>query len=204
MNNEIKVYGEAFLAVAPNEASISLGVVTENASLSVAQAENATTMANVIQAIKALGVPENNIQTTRYTIFPQYDFVDGVQQFRNFRVEHVINVTVNNLEAIGTIIDTSVNNGANIINDIRFTVTNTSDIYNDLLTMALQNADEKAQTIAQTIGVTTPIFPVTITEMTNRTQSSNPELFMAKQATTIQPGEVTLEATVLVTYMYNL
>lgn len=204
MNNEIIVHGEATLSIPPTLATITIGVVTENETLSLAQSENASTMTQVIHSLIQIGIPENNIQTSRYTIFPQYDFVGGVQQFRNFRVEHNITITTDQLELVGTIIDTSVGNGANIVNEITFSSTNTSAIYNEILTLAIQDAYQKGNTIAAAIGVTSPIIPVKIMEGATNSNGLQPELFMVKQATPIQPGEITVAAKVIVHFTYKI
>lgn len=203
MKNEIKVIGEATLSVPPNIATITVGVVTENETLSIAQSENAATMTKVIESLIQIGIRENDMQTSQYTIFPQYDFVDGIQQFRNFRVQHNLSITTDQLEKIGTIIDTSVQNGANIIDHITFSTTNMTVIYNELLIHAIQDAYQKGNTIANAIGVTSPITPVNIIETTTNSQGVTHELFMVKQATPIQQGELTVTAQVIVHFTYK-
>jgi uncharacterized protein YggE len=57
----------------PDRAEIQVGVETENADVQVAQSQNAERMTNVTNAMKALGIPEDHLTTTGYTVTPVYD-----------------------------------------------------------------------------------------------------------------------------------
>ena len=69
---------------------------------------------------------------------PQYDYVEGRQVFRGYEVINSINVTIKNIEQVGTVIDTAVRNGVNQVSNIRFTVENEHIPYQEALSLALR------------------------------------------------------------------
>lgn len=204
--NRIEVTGEGTVSVAPNKAIIVLGVVTENVSLTVAQKENASAVANIIDALMKLTVPKENIQTAQYSSDIQYDYEDGKQMFRGYKVTHLLQVTVDNVDQTGLVVDTAVRNGANTVSNIQFTLANPEIAYNKALSAAIKNSQFKAATIAQTLGVTLHPIPTLVQEI-SRTEQPIPypaaKLYSTGEATPIQPGELKISASVKVDFTYN-
>ena len=91
------VYGSSNLSVKPNIAEIQLGVEVRNLELTIAQQENARLIQQVIQALGNLGVSPDNIQTIDYQIYPLYDYVDGIQQFRGYQVTQMLSIRVEDI-----------------------------------------------------------------------------------------------------------
>ncbi|MGM9955134.1 MAG: SIMPL domain-containing protein [Peribacillus sp.] len=200
----LKVSGSETLQAAPDQAAITLGVITEDEDPQKAQQANSQSIARVIAGLKSIGISEDQLKTSEYRIDPQYDYVGGKELFKNYKVHYIIQVQTTEIEAIGIIIDTAVSNGANSISSIRFSLSTPEVYYNQALSLALKNAYEKALSMARTIGVTLNPIPTLVEEMSETTP---PVLFQTssytKAATTpIQPGELNITATVRVEYTY--
>lgn len=200
----LKVSGSETLQAAPDQAAITLGVITEDEDPRKAQQANSQSIARVIAGLKSIGISEDQLKTSEYRIDPQYDYVGGKELFKNYKVHYIIQVQTTEIEAIGIIIDTAVSNGANSISSIRFSLSTPEVYYNQALSLALKNAYEKALSMARTIGVTLNPIPTLVEEMSETTP---PVLFQTssytKAATTpIQPGELNITATVRVEYTY--
>lgn len=203
----IEVTGEGTVSATPNRAIIVLGVITENPSLAAAQRENASTVTNVINALLRLNIPREQIQTVTYRIEIQYDYKEGTQIFKGYRVTHLLQVTIDRVEQTGLVVDTAVSSGANIVSSIQFTIANPEITYNQALSAAIQNAQNKSGTIARTLGVTLVRTPVKITEETRVMEPPTP--FQASLLATgagvptpIQPGELKINAVVRVQFTY--
>lgn len=204
-HHNLIVNGEGMIQAAPDQATITLGVRTENVDPAIAQQENAILIANVLTALAALGIPDEHIKTTDYRIEPQYDFKDGKEFFRTYNVTHMIEIQTNQIDKVGSIVDTAVKNGANSVSNVRFSLSNPELVYNQALSISLKNAYQKAMAITQTIRTTLDPIPLKVTELTGE---SMPVLFQANvyskaAATPIQPGELTITARVQVEYQYN-
>lgn len=201
---KIIVIGNGEIAVEPDIAVVQLEVVTVNEQLSEAQRENAIVMNNVIQSLLRLGIPRENIQTVSYTIFPKYDYVNGVQIFRGYEVSNAISVKITDIQQVGRVIDTAVENGANRVSNIQFTVEDTERYKQEAIVRALRNAQLKARTIATALQLPTEPQPVRIVE---EQQGGQPVPFQtyakAEQTTTpIEPGQIVITATLRVEFQY--
>jgi len=204
--NEIRVTGEGILAVQPDKAEVTVGVITESMELVEAQSANSQTTTQVIQALKGINIADKDIQTVDYSIYPLYDYIDGKQTFKGYKVEHRLLVTVRDISKVGLVVDTAVRNGANSISNIRFSVSDSNRLYQQALSMALNSALEKASTIAHTIQVRLVHTPILVKEGTTSQKEPIPfaESPFVKGASTtpIEPGRLEIRATVTAVYNY--
>ncbi len=204
-NKRIKVSGEGKISVSPDQVNITLGAMTEKRSLQEAQQENTIIISNVLSALIDLGIPKENIQTVIYRIDPLYDYKDGMQIFRGYRVNHQLQVKIDNIELTGQVVDLAVSQGANTVSNIEFTVAQPEAYYNEALKIALHNAYAKAITLTSQLPVTLNPIPFKIEEFSIRTSPPVPfaqPLLAKAEATPIQPGEITISATIIVNYLY--
>ncbi|WP_285768024.1 SIMPL domain-containing protein [Peribacillus sp. SI8-4] len=200
----LKVSGSETLQAAPDQATLTLGVMTENEDPQQAQQANSQAIANVIASLKSAGIPEEHMKTSEYRIDPQYDYIDGKELFKNYKVQHIIQVQTTDIEKIGILLDTAVKSGANTVTSIRFSLSNPEAYYNQALSLALNNAYEKALSMAQTIGISLNPIPNQVDEVS---ETAAPMLYQASSfakmaATPIQPGELNITASVRVEYTY--
>jgi uncharacterized protein len=205
--NRLTVTGEGSVSAVPDQAMITIGVITENMNLSTAQRENAAKTSSVINALMSLGIPQQDIQTSSYRIEPQYNYENGQQTFRGYRVEHQLQVTVKDISKTDQVIDQAVASGANSISSIQFTVSNPDAFYNQALTAAIQNAQQKAVAMARALQVTLQPVPIVVQEL-SQPLPPIPVPFQAATlaqgaGTPIQPGENKITATVKIEYTYS-
>ena len=198
------VIGIGNQSVAPDIANIQLEVSTENMELTQAQQENATIMSQVIQALLNLGINREDIKTASYNIIPQYDYIEGRQVFRGYQVINAITVKITNIEQVGNVIDVAVQNGANRVSNIQFTVDKEELEYQKALSLALQNALVKAQTIANTMQLQLDPTPIKIVEEFREAPIPYQRFAAVETAasTPIEPGQITINATVNVQFQY--
>lgn len=205
-NKCLKVSGEGTISVSPNQVNITIGAITEKKSLQEAQIENTVIISNVLSAIIELGIPKENIQTVMYRIDTLYDYKDGIQLFRGYRVDHQLQVKIDDLDKTGLVVDHAVSQGANTVSNIEFTVAHPEAYYNEALKFALQNAYLKALTLTAQLAVNLNPIPYKIEELSKRTSPPVPysqPLMAHVEATPIQPGEITISATIIVDYLYG-
>ncbi|SHM72818.1 SIMPL domain-containing protein [Gracilibacillus kekensis] len=203
-NRNVKVYGTGKILVEPDAAEVHMGVVTQNLEATIAQQENARIVQQVIQSLEELGIPKENIQTTDYSIFPQYDYVNNLQQFKGYQVTNMLAVTVS-INLIGEVIDTAIANGINRMTDITFAVTNQEAYYQRALQLALYNAYNKAETISQTLRASLDPTPVTTLEQPTMQPPTPYKLVSGTEmvggiATPIEPGRIEIEARIEICY----
>lgn len=195
--------GEGSVLVQPDMAQIVLGVETENKVLREAQSENAQKISTIIQALRNIGIQEEHIQTDNFTIFPMYDFLDGKQVFRGYRVEHLLRVTVIDIKKIGLVVDTAVENGANRVSNIIFQISNSEGLYQNAIQKAVSDAVQKANTIASQLQIELNPIPIRIIEESKFIEGPVPfsqSQMVKSSATEIQPGREEIKAVVTATF----
>ncbi|MCU0630406.1 MAG: SIMPL domain-containing protein [Methanoregulaceae archaeon] len=192
----------------PDRAQISLAVETENVDVKAAQAENAAIMTKVMDALKAAGIPRDALKTTGYTIYPVYDDIRfPAQKIKAYHVTNTLTVTLHDVSRTGEVIDIGVANGINQANSIQFLLSDEQAqvIRTEALKEATARAAADAQTVATALGVN-----ITAVKTVDVGQGYTPVLFQnyakndmasGSAPTPIQPGEVTVTASVTVTYL---
>lgn len=200
----VKVTGEASLQLMPDQAILTLGVHTENKDPKIAQQENAVTISQMIQALKNIGISEDNMKTSHYRVNPQYHYEHGKVFLQHYRVEHMFQIHTNDISQVGTILDTAVSNGANIVSNVSFSLANPAYYYNQALNQALQIAYAKAQALTKDLGVHLNPIPVSIEEVS---APPTPVVFQMSEftkasPTPFTPGQLEMTATVIAKYTY--
>ena len=151
----IAVNGEGSVKVKPDIAYLSLGVQTKNSNAKVAQTENATKMNSIMSSLRQLGIKEDDVQTTQYSIYPnhQYNPSTGKSTIDGYTVQNMVRVIIRDINSVGTVIDTVAKNDSNVINGIEFGLADSSKYYIEALTNATKDAKSKADAIAKAIDV---------------------------------------------------
>ena len=131
----VSVSGHGQVNVPPDTASVSIGIDVIQPTLVEAQ-EQATAQATaVIEALKAAGIADEDIQTAFFnvTILRDYDPAAAVAatpesehaeptQITGFEILNQLQVTVRDTDLLGALLDEAVNAGANSINGVTFSV----------------------------------------------------------------------------------
>lgn len=206
-NNSIRVTGKGEVSVKPDQALLSLGVVVEDMKVQNAQQQNAIISNKMIEALKSIGINQEDIETSSYSIERIVDYQDSQQVFRGYRVSHIFQVTVKDLSSVGRVIDVATENGANIVQNVSFVVSNPEPYYAEALQKATLNAKFNAENIAKAIGVTISNIPVWVVE--ESFQILRPQYASTMQGavmgatTPIQQGQVKITASVQALFNYG-
>lgn len=203
--NLLRLEGSGSVMAPPDLANIFLGVISEDNKLTEAQLENTEKMNSVINSILQLGVSEKNIKTENYSVDPQYDFVEGKQIFRGYRVTSNIRVTVSNMGTIGKIIDKAIESGANVVYNVNFSLSDRDIYYRKALSLALEDAVEKAKSIEKTLDVVVNATPVEIVEVGGENFQPREAYSIKAPAsqTPIMSGQIEVTAKVNVSFRYS-
>jgi uncharacterized protein YggE len=208
MTQTITVTGQGTVTAKPDTVIITLGVRTEHVNVQEALAENARRANDVIRALKAIGVSEEDIDTASFSIYPKYNYSNGTNTLTGYEVEHIFDITVKDTKKVGNIYDTAVTNGANIARHIQFRLANEQPYYQQALMLAVKNAKEKAIVIARTIGLPMHDIPLQIKEESvapsfpRAPYSAVATLAESSAAPPIQTQDIIIKATVQAVFSY--
>ena len=149
--NAIMVSGSGSASAQANQATLTLGAWTEDPVASEAVEDNAALMTSIIDAVKALGIGEDKIKTVQYSVSPNYNW--ETRTVTGYRVTNMIQIEVDDIDLVGTIIDEAADAGANSIQGISFGLSDdvAESLTEQAYVAALQNARGKADLIADTL-----------------------------------------------------
>jgi uncharacterized protein len=198
----------------PDRAQVTFSVQTEDTDVKIAQADNAAKMSKVIDAVVAAGIPRDALKTTGYNIYPIYEDSTGIltPKIKTYQVTNTLTVTLHDVSRTGEIIDIAVANGINQASTIQFMLSDAQaqELRGEALKKAVANARADAEAVAGALGVNiTGMGTVDITQSYMPVVFSNYNKLDAAAGagsvapTPIQPGDITVNAQVSVTYTYN-
>ncbi len=149
----ISVTGTATTSVEPDLLVITFGVETQEITAKQALDVNSQTMTGIIDAIKSTGITEDEINTSRFNIYPVYEgYEDPItkrwkQDLTGYQVTNTITVETTNLTLAADIIDGAVTVGANRVDNVSFTLSPEKymQLKDDLIEKAITNAQTKAE-----------------------------------------------------------
>ena len=160
-------------------------------------------MNRVIEAIKAVGISEENIKTQDYSIGQEHSWQNGKKINGKYVVSNSISLTVTNTDLLGQLIDDAVKAGANGVKSLTFKLADNSSALRQARTAAVKQAQDTAALLAGASGC--KLGPaIKIVESNAR----NPEMAMynmvteeaAKSVTSIQTGKLDICAGVTITF----
>ena len=96
--------GEAVVKQAPDRAWVTIGAESRARAPQEAQRLNTDVMTAVIDRIKAAGIASDAIQTTGYTLQPEFDYAGGKQNLRGYVARNQVQVRVDALGKTGEVI----------------------------------------------------------------------------------------------------
>lgn len=203
---QIDVAASADVSAQPDQALVRLGVIATAESVQTARdqvAENATA---VRSALTDLNVSADQIETAYYDIGEVRDRGEP-ERPSGYRAVHTLEVTVNDIDTVGDVIDTAVDNGANRVDGVSFRLS--AEKRHDLRQDALQKAMDRARTDADTLASSADLQVVSASSISASDVSVSPyrvERTMLESAgdtaasTTIESGPVDVSASVQVVY----
>lgn len=196
--HSIVVTGIGSVRAVPDRAQLFLGVSTDAATAAGALRANNAEIAKVIAAVKAQGIPAEDIQTQQVSLSLRYD-PEG-RSVVGYTATNTVAVVVRALAKVGPVIDAAVEAGANQVGGPNLILADQDALYRQALRAAITNARTKAQAIASAAGLT-------LRRITDVVENGGPSPVPVDAKTAapaagppIEPGTQLVEATLTVTF----
>src|SRR5579884_3782877 len=199
----IAVSGTGRVEARPDEAIVQAGVSTRAQTAQDAQAQNNQQMQSVLNAIKALGIPDKDIQTTGVSLYPvitEGNTVNGYNATNNVRI------TVENIDQAGAVLDAAVKAGANTSSGISFGFKDETALRNKALAAAAADARSKADALAAALGLQiSGVQSVTESQVSIPVPLAVPRASVSPAAAPsvpVEPGQQTVTAEITIVFSY--
>ena len=192
--------------IAPDIATINIGVVTQGSTADAAVAANTAKMNAVIAAIKRNGVADRDIQTSNLSVNPQYQYGQNEPpKVTGYEANNTVTVKVRNLANVGKVVDSVVGVGSNQINGISFGLDDDTKAMDAARADAVKIARARAQIYATAAGLSInrivsisegggaqpPIYPMPVAMARAEMKSAPP----------VAPGELEITSDVTITFL---
>jgi uncharacterized protein YggE len=152
----LSVVGSGRVAARPDMAQIQVGVVTEAPSAAKALENNNGAMAKLFSALDRRGIDRKDVQTSNFSVTPQYKrgaHGEQLPEVVGYRVSNAVCVKVRKLDALGQVLDEVVQQGANRIQGVSFSVAEPTPLLDKARVEAMADARRKAELYAREAGV---------------------------------------------------
>ncbi|MFI5399326.1 MAG: SIMPL domain-containing protein [Candidatus Binatia bacterium] len=204
----ISVTGQGEVTASPDLAILTVAVETSGPKASGAVSENAKRSAAVASAVKDLIGKDDRVTTSRYSLEPRYQQVKPGEltepRITGYIARNEVQVETHKVDNVGALIDAANEAGANRISGLQFTLSNRNDQLRAALEKAGAEARAQAESVAKALGVR-------LKEVASATTSTGPVVqpryfergmaaMEARAPTPIEPGTVSVSATLQVTY----
>lgn len=195
----IRASGEGVVSIKPDQAKVTAGVNTQAATAEEATQRNAEITAGVLSAIRQANGSGGDIRTVGFNVSPMYrtPVPGGAAVISGYSVTNSVEVTMNDVNAAGRVLDAAVKAGANTIGGIRFSLKDPQPVRAQALRLATQQARAQAEAIAQGLGGRTGRILAATDSSSSAVTSIRSDAGLAVAATPVETG--TLEVRVTVT-----
>ena len=140
---------------APDRATVSIAVQTQAPTASAASAENAKRQTAVLNSLRALGMTNEQLSTTGYSVSPEYKYSqNNSPTLVGYTVTNTILADVHDLKQIGKVLDSAVGSGSNSVSSLQFYASNTDAPRQQAITSAVAKARSDAEAAARAAGGT--------------------------------------------------
>jgi uncharacterized protein YggE len=195
----IQAVGSATISVNPDQAKLSVGVVTQGATAQDAGQQNAALTTTVLNALKGVLGTAGTIQTIGYSVSPRYSTTQGQPSvIIGYTATNTVEVTTTDLTIIGRLIDTANQAGANSVGNLSFGLQNPEPVMEQALGQAAKQAQAHANAIATGLGAKTGVVISALEGATATPILVGGIASTAAVPTPIQTGTVSVSASVTI------
>jgi uncharacterized protein len=170
----VSTSGTATTEVTPDQLSVTVGAETNSTTAQEAVILNANLTTQLVAAVRGLGINEDQIETSSYSLSPIYEYIvppqpcieiyppppgcETRQEIIGYRASNTVTVTLDVTAELnaGQVIDAAIGAGANRVDGIVFIISQDrqQQIRDTLIRDAIASARQRANIAAEALGMT--------------------------------------------------
>jgi uncharacterized protein len=149
----IEATGSGSVTMAPDEASLALGVTTEQPTARQATAQNAQRMTAILEALASAGFRPPEVSTEAVRLAPVYDQrPNQPARLTGYRATSQVHVRTSRPAALGEALDAAVGAGANVASGLAFGLRDPREAQLAALRAAVEDAQRRVAAMAERLG----------------------------------------------------
>lgn len=191
----------------PDRATVSIAVQTKASTATAAATENATKQNAVMTSLRALGLANEQLSTTGYSVSPEYRYPqNSAPVLTGYTVTNTVLAEIHDVKTVGKVLDAALASGSNVISSLDFYASNTDAARQSALEKAVTKAHADAQTAATAAGGSLGALIYLSVNGGNIMPPSPRPMYMAKAMsapeTQINPGQQALSVSVAASWRF--
>lgn len=154
----ITVTGEGSVTAVPDMAVLSFGVLKAAPTARQALDDANKALAQAIDGFKAKGVEARDIQTSGFSVSPQFDYSGkngATPKLTGYQVSNMLTIRIRDISALGKVLDDAISDGINSGGSLSFGNTKSNELVADARKAAVTDAIAKAKALTEAAGVAT-------------------------------------------------
>lgn len=200
-NSTVSVNADATVDRVPDRATVTVAAVGRGETAEAARNNLSGDADAITSALENEGA---TVTSSRFQIRPKYEERRGGREQAGYIAVHTVEAETSDVETAGALIDAAVDAGADRVEDVRYALSENTrqDTRKEALTTAMDNARTDAEVVAAAEGLSVG-DAVTVQTGDRGRPVVYEEVAYAGDAggrTSIEPGDVTVDASVSVTY----
>jgi uncharacterized protein len=149
----VVTHGQAIVKRTPDRAWVTIAAESRARTPAEAQKLNADAMSAVMAKLKAAALPPEAIRTIGVDLQPEFDYANNRQTLRGYLARNAVEVRVDELTRLGSILEGVVSAGATNVSGVRFDVKDRDGAEREALRMAVADARARADAAVAGAGV---------------------------------------------------
>ena len=206
-DSTLLVTGNGEVKAKPDKATITVEVVSRGKTANEAVSTNAASAQKLLNALTRAGIADTDIETQNVSVFPIYKDKPNLQPNDNaiigYEARNSLIAIVRIISDVGNIIDLISSTGNYTIQGISFSLENDTTAKNDALKKAVSDADQKAKIIAASAKTSITGIKRITADNNNFIFNKSIEAAAADFSTPVQPGDLTVSASVSIEYIID-
>lgn len=200
----LTVTGKASIFEKANIVNLHVGINSQDKNLTLCMKNNCLKVSEILSALEAFGLPQENITVDHYYFHPQYEYLNGTRIFKAYIVTNNLKITFKLSKNFLDILELALKEDKASITSVSFGISNYSELYNKALGLAAESAKKKALSISKAIGINLREAPFHIIEKSQEegceVQKFTPLILSSKVS--LLPAEIEVLAKLNMVFSY--
>lgn len=153
----VSVSGEGVVSVAPDMATVTVGVVTQASDAATALAANNDAMAALAKVLDRFDIAERDRRTSNFNVSPRYERRPDDSRpprITSYEVSNNLSIRYRKIDRLGDLLDAVVKSGSNRIYGLVFGNADEGERRDEARKLAVADARHRAELYAEAAGLT--------------------------------------------------
>jgi len=156
-DNTISMTAEGKVTGKPDLATVSLGVLTQADTAKGASDENNKSINKIAEAVKKLGIANEDIVTSNLNVYPNYTYTNGKNEINGYQANQNLTIKIHGVDkstdTLNKVLDAAVSSGSNQIQGVGLSFDDPDNLKQEARKQAIDKAKQKAKELADQAGL---------------------------------------------------